>query len=204
MVAWHTWLIYLIAAVGLSLTPGPNSLLALTNGALHGHRRTLWTVAGGALGFVAVIALSMLGIGALLQASASALLVLKWVGGAYLVWLGIQLWRAPPLQLQPSADTPFARRSQLFRQGLFAAVSNPKALLFYGAFLPQFLDPARSLWLQFAVMAGTFAAIECVVEYLLARMAHRIRPVLEGYGKRFNRICGGAFAAMGVALPMTR
>jgi len=203
-VAWHTWLIYLMAAVGLSLTPGPNSLLALTNGALHGHRRTLWTVAGGALGFVAVIALSMLGIGALLQASASALLVLKWVGGAYLVWLGIQLWRAPPLQLQPSADTPFARRSQLFRQGLFAAVSNPKALLFYGAFLPQFLDPARSLWLQFAVMAGTFAAIECVVEYLLARMAHRIRPVLEGYGKRFNRICGGAFAAMGVALPMTR
>ena len=202
--AWHTWLIYLMAAVGLSLTPGPNSLLALTNGALHGHRRTLWTVAGGALGFVAVIALSMLGIGALLQASASALLVLKWVGGAYLVWLGIQLWRAPPLQLQPSADTPFARRSQLFRQGLFAAVSNPKALLFYGAFLPQFLDPARSLWLQFAVMAGTFAAIECVVEYLLARMAHRIRPVLEGYGKRFNRICGGAFAAMGVALPMTR
>ncbi len=202
--AWHTWLIYLIAAVGLSLTPGPNSLLALTNGALHGHRRTLWTVAGGALGFVAVIALSMLGIGALLQASASALLVLKWVGGAYLVWLGIQLWRAPPLQLQPSADTPFARRSQLFRQGLFAAVSNPKALLFYGAFLPQFLDPARSLWLQFAVMAGTFAAIECVVEYLLARMAHRIRPKLERYGKRFNRVCGGAFAAMGVALPMTR
>ncbi len=202
--AWHTWLIYLVAAVGLSLTPGPNSLLALTNGALHGHRRTLWTVAGGALGFVAVIALSMLGIGALLQASASALLVLKWVGGAYLVWLGIQLWRAPPLQLTPSADAPFARRSQLFRQGLFAAVSNPKALLFYGAFLPQFLDPTRSLWLQFVVMAGTFAVIECLVEYLLARMANRIRPALERYGKRFNRICGGAFAAMGVALPMTR
>lgn len=202
--ALHTWLIYLVAALGLSLTPGPNSLLALTNGALHGHRRTLWTVAGGALGFVAVIALSMLGIGALLQASASALLVLKWVGGAYLMWLGLQLWRAPPLQLQPGTDAPFPRRSQLFRQGLFAAVSNPKALLFYGAFLPQFLDPARSLWLQFVVMAGTFAAIECVVEILLARMAHRIRPALERYGKRFNRICGGAFAAMGVALPLTR
>ena len=202
--ALHTWLLYLVAAIGLSLTPGPNSLLALTHGALHGHRRTLYTVAGGALGFVAVIALSMLGIGALLQASASALLVLKWVGGAYLVWLGIQLWRAPPLQLQASVDAPFPRRSQLFRQGLFAAVSNPKALLFYGAFLPQFLDPARSLWLQFAVMAGTFAVIECVVEVLLARMAHRIRPVLERFGKRFNRVCGGAFAAMGVALPLAR
>ena len=82
----HIWLLYLVAATGLSLTPGPNSLLALTHGALHGHRRTLWTVGGGALGFAVVIALSMLGIGALLQASASALLVLKWVGGAYLVW----------------------------------------------------------------------------------------------------------------------
>ena len=202
--AWHTWLIYLMAAVGLSLTPGPNSLLALTNGALHGHRRTLWTVAGGALGFVAVIALSMLGIGALLQASASALLVLKWVGGAYLVWLGVQLWRAPPLNLQAVGGAPFPRRSQLFRQGLFAAVSNPKALLFYGAFLPQFIDPARSLWLQFAVMAGTFAVIECVVEVVLARLAHRVRPALERFGKRFNRVCGGAFAAMGVALPLTR
>ena len=202
--ALHTWLIYLVAAIGLSLTPGPNSLLALTHGALHGHRRTLYTVAGGALGFVAVIALSMLGIGALLQASASALLVLKWVGGAYLVWLGVQLWRAPPLNLQAVAGAPFPRRSQLFRQGLFAAVSNPKALLFYGAFLPQFIDPARSLWLQFAVMAGTFAVIECVVEVLLARLAHRVRPALERFGKRFNRVCGGAFAAMGVALPLTR
>ena len=202
--ALHTWLIYLVAAIGLSLTPGPNSLLALTHGALHGHRRTLYTVAGGALGFVAVIALSMLGIGALLQASASALLVLKWVGGAYLVWLGVQLWRAPPLNLQAVAGAPFPRRSQLFRQGLFAAVSNPKALLFYGAFLPQFLDPARSLWLQFAVMAGTFAVIECVVEVVLARLAHRVRPALERFGRRFNRVCGGAFAAMGVALPLTR
>lgn len=202
--ALHTWLLYLVAAVGLSLTPGPNSLLALTHGALHGHRRTLYTVAGGALGFVVVIALSMLGIGALLQASSSALLVLKWAGGAYLVWLGVQLWRAPPLQLQAVAGAPFPRRSQLFRQGLFAAVSNPKALLFYGAFLPQFLDPTRSLWLQFAVMAGTFALIECVVEVLLARMAHRIRPMLERFGKRFNRVCGGAFAAMGVALPLAR
>ena len=200
----HIWLLYLVAATGLSLTPGPNSLLALTHGALHGHRRTLWTVGGGALGFAVVIALSMLGIGALLQASASALLVLKWVGGAYLVWLGVQLWRAPPLQLSAAAGTPFPRRSQLFRQGLFAAVSNPKALLFYGAFLPQFLDPARSLWLQFAIMAGTFGLIECVVEVLLARLAHRIRPLLQRFGRRFNRMCGGAFAAMGVALPLAR
>ncbi|MFZ5486133.1 MAG: LysE family translocator [Pseudomonadota bacterium] len=204
---WHTWWIYLLTAVGLSLTPGPNSLLALTHGALHGHRRTLFTIAGSALGFGALIALSMLGIGALLQASSHALTVLKWVGGAYLVWLGVQLWRAPPLQLQAADEAHLLRpprRAQLFRQGLFAAVSNPKALLFYGAFLPQFIDPARSLWLQFVVMAGTFMVTECCVEFLLARLAHFIRPALERMGKRFNRVCGGLFAAMGLALPLTR
>ncbi|MHA7599319.1 LysE family translocator [Alicycliphilus sp. T452] len=203
--ALHTWLLYLVAALGLSLTPGPNSLLALTHGALHGHRRALYTIAGGALGFACVIALSMVGIGALLQASAHALLVLKWVGGAYLVWLGVQLWRAPPLRLEASADAARAsHRGMMFRQGLLAAVSNPKALLFYGAFLPQFIDPQRSLWWQFAIMAGTFCAIECLLEYLLARMAHRIRPALQRFGKRFNRVCGGAFAVMGASLPLTR
>src|SRR5947207_12348461 len=90
-----TWLIYLLAAIGLSLSPGPNGLLALTHGALHGRRKALYTIAGGALGFVVLIALSMFGIGALLQASITWLSVLKWLGGAYLVWLGIQVWRRP-------------------------------------------------------------------------------------------------------------
>ena len=92
-----TWLIYLMAAIGLSLSPGPNGLLALTHGALHGRRKALYTIFGGAFGFVAVIALSMYGIGALLKTSLVWLTVLKWVGGAYLVWLGIQVWRSPPI-----------------------------------------------------------------------------------------------------------
>ena len=99
-----TWLIYLLAATGLSLSPGPNGLLALTHGALHGRRKALYTICGGALGFVIVIALSMFGIGALLQASLVWLTVLKWLGGAYLVWLGIQVWRAPPIGLDLSAQ----------------------------------------------------------------------------------------------------
>ena len=202
--AWSLWWVYLLASVGLSLTPGPNSLLVLAHGALHGRRRTLWTIAGGARGFALLIGLSMLGIGALLRASADALVLLKWGGGAYLVWLGIQLWRAPPLQLDmPEIDGQHGpvRRSVMFRQGLLAAISNPKALLFYGAFLPQFIDPARSLYTQFAIMAGTFVVVEFLVEYVLARLAHRVRPWLERAGRRFNKVCGGLFAAMGAALP---
>lgn len=202
--ALHTWLLYLAAAIGLSVTPGPNSLLVLTHGALHGHRRTLFTVAGGALGFVLLIALSLAGIGALLQTSASALGVLKWVGGAYLVWLGVQLWRAPPVTLQAEGARADRRGLTLFRQGLLTALSNPKALLFYGAFLPQFIDGARPLLPQFLALAGVFVAVECVVEVLLAMLAHRVRPALQRQGKRFNRACGGLFVVMGTALPMTR
>jgi threonine/homoserine/homoserine lactone efflux protein len=202
--AVHTWLLYLAAALGLSLTPGPNSLLVLTHGALHGHRKTLFTVAGGALGFVALIALSMLGIGALLKASAGALTVLKLLGGVYLIWLGIQLWRAPAIHLRADASRADTRGAELFRQGLLTALSNPKALLFYGAFLPQFIDPRRDLLIQFVVMATNFVAIEFIIEYLLARLAHRIRPLLERVGKSFNRACGGMFVIMGIALPMTR
>ncbi|WP_252273875.1 LysE family translocator [Pseudomonas subflava] len=202
--ALHTWLIYLTAVIGLSLTPGPNGLLALTHGALYGHRRALWTVTGGMLGFVLLMALSMFGLAALLETSAHALLVLKWVGAAYLIWLGIQLWRSPPLHLTPLEASAPRPGLQLFRQGLLSALSNPKVILFFGAFLPQFLDPARSLWLQFVVMAATFAVVEGITEYLLARTAQRTRPWLERAGRGFNRCCGGLFGAMGLALPLTR
>lgn len=201
--ALHTLLLYFAAALGLSLTPGPNSLLVLTHGALHGWRKTGFTVAGGALGFLALIALSMLGIGALLKASVHALVVLKLAGGAYLVWLGWQLWRAPAIQLQADATAASVRSSALFRQGLLTAVSNPKALLFYGAFLPQFIDPRRELLTQFMLMATVFVAVEIGVEYALALLAQRIRGLLQRFGRRFNQACGGLFVAMGVALPMT-
>jgi threonine/homoserine/homoserine lactone efflux protein len=198
----QTWLLYLLAAIGLSLSPGPNSLVALTHGALHGPRRTLATVAGGALGFTVLIALSMFGIGALLAASAAWLTALKWVGGAYLVWLGVQVWRAPPIGAELAAGRRDQGLGSMFRQGALCAVTNPKGLLFFAAFLPQFVDPTRSLLLQFAVMAATFVGIEIVTETVLAGAAHRIRPWLQRVGRRFNQGCGGVFAAIGLALPL--
>lgn len=201
----HTWLLYFAAAIGLSLTPGPNSLLVLTHGALHGQRRTLWTVAGGALGFLALIALSMLGIGALLAASSQALWGLKLLGGVYLVWLGWQVWRAPAIVLDAGAAAAApTSAAALLRQGLLTALSNPKALLFYGALLPQFIDAAQPLLPQFVAMALTFVAVEVLVEWGLAALAGRIRPWLQRSGRRFNRACGSLFVAMGLALPMTR
>src|SRR5580765_338408 len=126
-----TWLIYLLAAIGLSLSPGPNGLLALTHGALHGRQRALFTVLGGCVGFVTVISLSMFGIGELVKTSLVWLTVLKWLGGGSLFCLGIQVWRSPPIILEPRGSTePLARRS-LFQQGALSSMTNPKAILFF-------------------------------------------------------------------------
>ena len=200
--AFHTWLLYALAAIGLSLSPGPNGLLALTHGALHGRRKTLFTIFGGACGFICVVALSMFGIGALLKASLVWLAVLKWLGGAYLVWLGIQVWRAPAIGVDLAASAAPRAGWSMFRQGALSAMTNPKGILFFAAFLPQFIDPARSLWLQFVLMAGSFAVIETLTELLIASMAHRISPWLRRVGRRFNQTCGGVFMAIGLALPL--
>jgi threonine/homoserine/homoserine lactone efflux protein len=200
--ALDTWLIYLLAATGLSLSPGPNGLLALTHGALHGRRMALYTVAGGCVGFVTIIALSMFGIGALLQASLAWLTVLKWAGGAYLVWLGIQVWRSPPIGIDASQRREERSGGSLFRQGALSALTNPKAVLFFAAFLPQFIDPARSLVIQFVIMAGTFAVTEFVTELFIASAAQRLSAWLARVGRAFNRACGGMFVAIGAWLPL--
>ncbi len=197
-----TWLIYLVAATGLSLSPGPNGLLALTHGALHGRGKALYTIFGGALGFTVVIALSMFGISALLQASLVWLTLMKWAGGAYLVWLGIQVWRSPPIGVEIHGSAAPRAGWSLFRQGALSALTNPKGLLFFAAFLPQFIDPARSLTVQFFIMAATFAVIEIATELFIASMAHRISPWLGRVGRRFNQACGGLFMLVGAALPL--
>ena len=144
----------------------------------------------------------MFGIGALLQSSIAWLAVLKWLGGAYLVYLGVQVWRSPPIDLEPRQAARAASSLELFRQGALSAVTNPKGLLFFAAFLPQFVDPSRSLLVQFVVMAGTFALVEIATELALASAAHRLRPWLRRVGKQFNRACGGTFVAIGAALPL--
>ncbi|WP_315737898.1 LysE family translocator [Bradyrhizobium sp. SZCCHNR1093] len=198
----NTWLLFFVTSVGISLTPGPNGLLALTHGALHGGRRTLFTIAGGLIGFILVIALCMFGIGALVQSSITWLVVLKWVGGLYLAWLGGKLWLAPPVGVDLADQAVTARGHALFRQGFLTAATNPKCLLFFSALLPQFIDPDRSLAVQFAVVAVTYTVTEFVTEYAIASAAAQVRPWLARVGRRFNQVCGGIFVAVGLALPL--
>jgi threonine/homoserine/homoserine lactone efflux protein len=197
----QTWLLYTLAALGLSLTPGPNGLLALTHGALYGTRKTVFTILGGSLGFTAIIGLSMFGIGALLAANLGLLVVLKWLGGAYLIFLGVQVWRSPPLA-ESRSEVRNSAGMKLFRAGLLSAISNPKGILFFVAFLPQFINPASSLLIQFLIMAITFVVIEFLYELLVAALADKIQPWLRRVGRNFNRVFGSVFIAIGALLPL--
>ena len=198
---FETWLLYLFTCCGIAVVPGPNALLVLTHGALHGSRKTLFTISGGVLGFAMVLTLCALGLGALIQASATWFMALKVAGGLYLIWLGSGLWRSAPVSLD-TTGTVSQRHWSLFRQGWVSALSNPKALLLFTAFIPPFLDPHRNLIAQTAAIALTYAVVEFVVEYTVASAAHRVRPWLARTGRRFNKVCGGFFVLFGLALPI--
>lgn len=199
------WLIYLVAAFGLSLTPGPNGLLALTHGMRFGLRRSVATLLGGVAGFLLLIAVSMAGLGALLAASEQAFTIAKWLGAAYLVYLGIRTWRAPvtaPVRAEnlPAGGGRREGPAALFLQGFLVATSNPKALIFFAAFLPQFMVPGVSLPLQFVILGGTFAVVEFLYELVLAGAAQRIAPWLYRHGRMVNRAAGATFIGIGGVL----
>lgn len=197
------WLVYFVAAIGLSLTPGPNGLLSLTHGACFGFRPTIYTVVGGALGFFLLIAISLAGMGTLLTASERAFTAAKWIGAAYLVYLGIRVWRAPAPALAlgtREAGWGEARSLRMFTQGFLVSVSNPKALIFFAAFLPQFMTPGVSYSVQLAVFGGTFVVVEIIYELFLAVMAQRVAPWLARHGRWFNRVAGVTFVGIGAAL----
>lgn len=201
------WLLTLATAIGLSLTPGPNGLLALTHGARFGLRPTVATILGGALGFLLLIAASLAGMGAVLAASEAAFTAAKWAGAAYLVWLGIRLWRAPApppakATIHPTRGT--AHPARLFLDGLLVALSNPKALLFYAAFLPQFMRPEAAYATQLALLGATFVLVEIAYELLLAGLAVRVAPWLTRHGRAFNRATGATFIGVGAALAAAR
>ena len=206
-----SYLLYLAAVALLVLSPGPTMLMCMTHALQHGPRNALAAAAGSVTAVLGTMLLSALGLGALLAASETAFWVLKAAGAAYLIWLGIKTFRSratvlDQLPAQGASVQAAAPAFRLYVQGLVVGGSNPKALLFFTAFFPQFLNPAADWGPQFAVLASTFVAFEFAVLTLCAFGVARLAPVLRS-GTRmrwFNRICGGLFALMGTLLLATR
>jgi threonine/homoserine/homoserine lactone efflux protein len=198
-----TYLLYVAAVFLLIVTPGPTMLMCMTNSVNHGARSAMTSVAGATTAVLGVMVLSAMGLGALLATSETAFTVAKVVGAAYLIWLGIKTFRSDVvLQL----DKPIPSGRSFYLQGFLVGASNPKAVLFFAAFFPQFLNPAQAIVPQFAVLASTFVAFEFTVLTLCALGVARLVPLLKSSGpvKCINRICGGLFTLMGGLLLLTR
>jgi threonine/homoserine/homoserine lactone efflux protein len=207
-----TYLLYLAAVALLVLTPGPTMLMSMTNAIAHGAPKAMASASGSITAALGMILLSSLGLGAVLAASDTAFWILKLLGGAYLIYLGIKTFRSPVSSFDmPTAsdlDQASAGMSmrKLYLQGLLVGGSNPKALLFFAAFFPQFVDASQAWAPQFAILALTFVAFEFTTLSLCTLFAARIAPWLRQAGRArvFNRVSGSLFAAMGCLLLAAR
>jgi threonine/homoserine/homoserine lactone efflux protein len=203
-----TYLLYLAAVALLVLTPGPTMLMSMTNAIAHGAPKAMASASGSITAALGMILLSSLGLGAVLAASDTAFWTLKLVGGAYLIYLGIKTFRSPVSSFDlPTANTNAGTSMRkLYLQGMLVGSSNPKALLFFAAFFPQFVDSTQPWAPQFAILALTFVVFELTTLSLATLFAARIAPWLRQAGRAriFNRVSGGLFAGMGALLLMAR
>ncbi len=197
----ETWWLYVGAVVLISCTPGPNVLYVTTRSIRFGLGPAFIGVAGCLTALVLMLTGSVAGLSAVLLALPGAFDVLKIAGAAYLVYLGIQVWREPVAEEAPPPATGTSGAT-LYRDGFLVGISNPKLLVFAAAFFPQFIDPSRTVGPQFALMVATFLGIELFFYSLYALSGRKLADrLMHGTWRRWlNRASGAVFMGFGVAL----
>lgn len=204
MMDLHTLWLFAIAVFLLSATPGPNMLHVLSRSVELGFRRSTAAMAGCLLALLCLLTASAVGLGALLHALPGIFDVLRVAGAAYLLYLAFKAWRSPVEDDTPQDDWPKTTASwqSVLRGGFTISISNPKAIVFAAAFLPQFIDPGRPQAPQFAVLLAVFTVIEGFWYCMYALCGRAISRHLgrAGVKRAFNRLTGGLFAAFGLSL----
>ena len=197
------YLAFVAASAVLILIPGPNVALIVANRVAHGTRFGLLTVAGTSSAVVVHLALTVLGATAILSFLAASFDWLRWAGVIYLVCLGVRAWRAPAVDL---AGTEAQARSVklIFGRGFLVGLTNPKTLLFYGAFLPQFVTPGPTVADQLLLLAATFLVVATVLDGLWAVLAGRLRKLLRTHVRLRNRLTGSLLVGAGLGLALAR
>lgn len=202
------WIPFFLASVAISLSPGPGAFAAMGAGLNHGFARGQPIAFGLLLGVWTQTAIVGAGLGALLATSAAAFTVVKWVGAAYLVWLGVQQWRAPALPVTLAADGAagarvVSRRALLLR-GWGVNALNPKGTVFLLAVLPPFVDATAPLGPQYLAIAATFGVVECTVMTGYVALAAKVLGHLRSPRqiRWLNRSFGSLFVAAGAALAL--
>lgn len=204
--SWSLWLTFVVAALVIAVSPGPGAVLAMASGLRHGYRGALRAIAGLQTALLLQLAVVALGLGALLATSATAFVVVKVLGAAYLIWLGVQKWRAPVESIdEASAGGDPRSRRKLYAQGVLVNLTNPKAIVFMAALVPQFIVPTAPQWPQFLIIGATMVAVDVLVMSCYALLATRFRPLLRNpHALRVqNRVFGGLFVGAGTMLAVS-
>jgi threonine/homoserine/homoserine lactone efflux protein len=201
------WLAFVAASAVLLVMPGPTILTVISYSVAHGRRVNLSLVAGVALGDCTALALSLLGLGALLATAAFWFTVVKLAGGLYLLFLGLRLFRAGAAAPAPEAAPPApVSRWRLFRSAWLVTALNPKGIIFFVAFLPQFLSPGANVRTQLWALAATYVVMATLNATLYAAFANAARRLLASpkAQRRFNLVGGSLLSTAGILALLAR
>lgn len=198
MMSFDLWLAFVAASSLLLMIPGPTVLLVLSYALSKGRSVALSSAAGVALGDLIAMTASLLGLGAIVLASATAFTVLKWIGAAYLLWLGIKLVRSAPTEgLTPTRDVT---AKGVFGHAAMVTALNPKSIAFFISFVPQFIRPETPLFPQFAILIATFVSLAAINALIFALLADRMRRLIAKPSVLtwITRMGGATLIGMGV------
>lgn len=198
------WFGFVVIAMLVTLTPGPGVIMALSNSVAYGPRRAMLGSVGNACGLLVISAATSAGLGVLLQASAMAFLLLKVLGASYLIYLGVKQWTSRTSAFD-KLDQPAGRAGanhRLILNGVTVALTNPKAILFFAAFLPQFIQPGRDSNMQLGILVPTFAACSIISHAFYVILAQALQRKLASphRARLMNRLFGASFVALGASL----
>ncbi|CAN7674060.1 LysE family translocator [Bradyrhizobium sp. LjRoot220] len=200
----QVYLAFVAACIALALLPGPVVTLIIANGLRHGTRAALINVAGAQIGLAIVIGIVAVGLTSLMATMGYWFDWVRFAGAAYLIWLGIKLVRAPVEGVKADKPPP-PPRGGFFLQGFLVLLSNPKVLVFFGAFIPQFMDMKQDHFPQVALLGATFMVIAAMTDAIYALLAGRARLFFSAQRTRLvSRISGGFMIGGGIWLALTR
>ncbi|MDD2918697.1 homoserine/homoserine lactone efflux protein [Rhodoferax sp.] len=200
-----TWLTFFAASWAISISPGPGAIASMSAGLNHGFRYGYVTVFGLVLGIWSQLLIVGVGLGALISTSATAFTVVKWLGVAYLVWLGIAQWRAPARPMVALSDTgAVVSRRTLILKAWMINVVNPKGTVFLLAVVPQFINLSQPLFAQYLIIGATLAFTDMVVMAGYTALASRVLGALKepSHIRAMNRIFGTLFVLAGSLLAL--
>lgn len=197
---WEIWVIYVATVLAFMSTPGPSHLLMLSNSMSHGFRPSLATAAGDLSANALQMLAAGLGLAAIIVASQNALTVIKWLGVAYLLWLGIKMLRRSSGDAQPGKVAQKARVKTLWMQGFLTSAANPKAVVFFAALFPQFMDGAKPFATQFLILSVTYIAIDGAFLAGYGATAGWLAKKLKGKATAMLDKLGGTFLIVAALL----